>query len=1000
MNATTNFTIKSLRANRVRTFVTIIGVALAAALLMAVMTTYTSLTDFLYRTEAATSGTWMAKVASEDSGTLAADLATAQGDPTITDTSVLHDVGFAELTPQQQDRLGRYQTILSGEGNMETVLGVHASEGRLPENDHEILLFEGWKTREGLAVGDEVTFNVGRRVAVPVEGEESSVMTHGEVTVGVESVGDNEIDIVAGTPLNSSVGYLDAEVDGSTFNEGLVDLHEQTYTVVGFYERVNYAMYTGTGVVALTYGAPADTSHADVFLVMDDVQDSKDVKEKAQALFPDDHIELHSALLRFMGISSDTSLWTTFYGLIIVLSTVIILACVSLIFNAFAISVAERASQFGLLSSVGATRRQLRRAVILEAFCVAIIGIPLGVIIGLGGCAATFAILGPAISQIAGNGVVPFELAVNPAVVLIAVVLTLMTVFLSVWIPARRASSTTIIDSLKSAHGSRVSKRGEKQAAKATNGRRLWRSGGIVGRAFGVGGKLAKMNRKRGAVKGRTAAVSLALAIVLLMTAGSLNTFLGSLVNTVTGGYVTAGDVSVSAQFMSTQAATYKEPFDGPITAEELLQVRNEQFASEAQAFKGVYDHLSETPEPEPKGWTLSSSLPVVLPREMAGSAFSASKNGLGGPMQDGDCAAIARVRYVDDAAFDAYVRELGGDPSIYHDVAHPRAVGVSRAYGNDGSTYQLLTTLQDTGTVEAIGGAVYEGRYPAVLGISEGGVMIGGSMSGATSTDGEPWDFVPSFPRANDDVYEQQPTMEDIEYVSIDLEISALADEPPAVVGSAGESLMLVMPMSLAATQGFGMEAPYFEGQFDAAGGDHEQLAEDLYTRGTAYFHDEVPYDLAFCSYNDRIAEMDTTQMLATIVNVFCLLFTVILALIAMANVFNTVTNSLILRRREFAVMRSIGLSNRQFRRMITDECMSFGIAGLIPGLVISAGISYLLYAVIGQSMEGLMFNLPWGYVGLAVAMTVLAMGVSVAYGMHRCKADNVVEALRSDSI
>ncbi len=139
---------------------------------------------------------------------------------------------------------------------------------------------------------------------------------------------------------------------------------------------------------------------------------------------------------------------------------------------------------------------------------------------------------------------------------------------------------------------------------------------------------------------------------------------------------------------------------------------------------------------------------------------------------------------------------------------------------------------------------------------------------------------------------------------------------------------------------------------------------------------------------------------MLATIVNVFCLLFTVILALIAMANVFNTVTNSLILRRREFAVMRSIGLSNRQFRRMIMDECMSFGIAGLIPGLVISAGISYLLYAVIGQSMEGLMFNLPWGYVGLAVAMTVLAMGVSVAYGMHRCKADNVVEALRSDAI
>ena len=62
MNATTNFTVKSLRANKVRTLVTIAGVALAAALLTAVLTTYASLNDFLYRNEAALAGTWMACV--------------------------------------------------------------------------------------------------------------------------------------------------------------------------------------------------------------------------------------------------------------------------------------------------------------------------------------------------------------------------------------------------------------------------------------------------------------------------------------------------------------------------------------------------------------------------------------------------------------------------------------------------------------------------------------------------------------------------------------------------------------------------------------------------------------------------------------------------------------------------------------------------------------------------------------------------------------------------
>ena len=62
MNVMTSFTTKSLRANKARTIVTIIGVALAAALLTAVLTSFTSLTDFLYRSEVATSGTWMAKV--------------------------------------------------------------------------------------------------------------------------------------------------------------------------------------------------------------------------------------------------------------------------------------------------------------------------------------------------------------------------------------------------------------------------------------------------------------------------------------------------------------------------------------------------------------------------------------------------------------------------------------------------------------------------------------------------------------------------------------------------------------------------------------------------------------------------------------------------------------------------------------------------------------------------------------------------------------------------
>ena len=208
-------------------------------------------------------------------------------------------------------------------------------------------------------------------------------------------------------------------------------------------------------------------------------------------------------------------------------------------------------------------------------------------------------------------------------------------------------------------------------------------------------------------------------------------------------------------------------------------------------------------------------------------------------------------------------------------------------------------------------------------------------------------------------------------------------------IVGGPGAGLQLIVPESMAAYQGFGSTPPIFYSYFDSADGDHGALAEELATAGSAYFHDKSPYGLAFYSFNDYIEQRDSNQMIATVVNVFCLLFAVILAFIAMANVFNTVTNSLILRRREFAVMKSVGLSNRQFRAMVAEECAAWCIRGLVPGVLLSLFVSFLLWQVISGSMTGLAFTLPWSYVALAAAMTVAAVGASVAYGMHRCRAD-----------
>lgn len=983
MNATTNFTVKSLRANKVRTLVTIAGVALAAALLTAVLTTYVSLNDFLYRSEAHLAGTWMACVEADGSSALDEKIADAQADPQVSGTAIMRDIGFAELTADQQDTQGTYLTIRSIEGDVGDICGISPSEGRLPENDQEIMLFATWKDYGGVSLGDTVTFDVGQRVARLAPGEEGS-MSAGTMTASWGVQGEaHESEITDGTPLNSSMGVLEADIDGGIFNEEVTNTEERTYTVVGFYDRPGYALSVAAGMVGVTSGGAALGAFTDVFLTLNDVANTQQVEEAAEALFPDEHVVLHTAMLRYMGVSSDSSIWTTFYGLVMVLAAVIVVACVSLIFNAFNISVAERIKQFGLLSSVGASRRQLRRAVVLEGAIVAVIGIPCGLLIGLAGCAVTFAALGPALAQLAGSVEVPFRVAVNGWVLLAASVLTFVTVLVSVWIPAKRASRTNIIDSLRAASGSRVSRRGASRAAKCTGASSLWKARGAAGRVLGVGGMLARINRKRGTGKGRAASVSLALAIVLLMTAGSLSVFLGTLTDVVTGGGELAGEVGVMAQLdvETPQAAA-------PATPEAVAAANNELFARQAEVFAGAFQDLSQVAGAEPAGWKMGTGLYAMLPEAMAGEALVNQENGTGGKMADGRVGTVGSVAYLDDAAFDDYAESLGLNPADFRDPEHLRAIALAQGYGNNGSVYQLLNVLREPGTLEALTAVTYHGEPAAGIGV------------GVTSGEGnsEAFAFQP-YLEGDDDGVEWFP-LEEAEVQTVSIEVVALAEEAPAIASARGEGLQLIVPESMAAYQSLGSASPIFYGYFNSADGDHGALAEELATAGSAYFHDKSPYDLAFYSFNDYIEQRDSNQMIATVVNVFCLLFAVILALIAMANVFNTVTNSLILRRREFAVMKSVGLSNRQFRAMVAEECVAWCIRGLVPGVLLSLLVSFLLWQVISGSMTGLPFTLPWSYVALAAAMTVVAVGASVAYGMHRCRADNVVEALRADAV
>ncbi len=115
----------------------------------------------------------------------------------------------------------------------------------------------------------------------------------------------------------------------------------------------------------------------------------------------------------YSGVSRYDSFLRMLISLAVIVIGLIMFGSVSLIYNAFSISVSERTRQFGLLSSVGATKKQLKKMVLFEAFVVSIVGIPLGIAAGIGGIGVTLLLIGNKFISIMGDFDLPLRVCVS-----------------------------------------------------------------------------------------------------------------------------------------------------------------------------------------------------------------------------------------------------------------------------------------------------------------------------------------------------------------------------------------------------------------------------------------------------------------------------------------------------------------------------------------------------------------------------------------------------------
>jgi putative ABC transport system permease protein len=148
-----------------------------------------------------------------------------------------------------------------------------------------------------------------------------------------------------------------------------------------------------------------------------------------------------------------------------------------------------------------------------------------------------------------------------------------------------------------------------------------------------------------------------------------------------------------------------------------------------------------------------------------------------------------------------------------------------------------------------------------------------------------------------------------------------------------------------------------------------------------------------------DYAAFSESDRAVITVLDVFSYGFIVLISLIAAANVFNTISTNIGLRRREFAMLKSIGMTQKMFNKMMNYECLLYGLKGLLYGIPVSIGITFLIYRSILNGLETSFF-IPWYSIAIAIGSVFLVVFATMLYSMDKIKKDNPIDALKAETL
>lgn len=848
MSILNRLTIKNLRLNKKRTIVTIIGIILSTALMVGIGLLFSSFQDLMIRDTIGYSGKYEAKYNDVDLIKL--------NDIKNKNFTYFYEkpIGFSKIESSNEYKPYMYITSVNREYFDELKL----IEGDIPKNENEIVISNHVITNGGLdyKVGDIVTFTYGSR------------NIDGNITLA-----NNEL------------------VDGEFLTNG----GTHTYKIVGIVDRSNFESYSASGYTAFTVDVNSDNGNVNLYVMFNKNKNIiKQSEELAKELNYNGDINYNSTLLALYGESTYGNVMSSMGGMMIIMLSLVSIGCIIVIYNSFAISVMERKKEFGLLSSIGATKKQIKKSVFYEALVVGVIGIILGILGAYIGIGTVILIINNLISDMLEY---KLYLVTNYLFIIIPVIFMIIVIGVSAFIPSRRASKVSPIEAIRQNDDIKINKK-------------KIRTSKLVLKLFGIEGEIALKNIKRNKKKYRVTIVSLFISIVLFI---SFSSYMNYTLNT-------------ASSVMGEVPYDYRISYFGDDNNKEELDKINEIVKS-----SDVKKYVSYS----------VGNLSIIGNYTYSDEYLDFYKSAYG----DDGIKALNNLKYqsiyilvLDDNSYNKYKKLIGLDKDSV--ILLNRFKGVS--YGNNKRV-----------------------NYDIPV-INNGNINI---KICNFDDDEENVDTTKYCNKNIDNIFVTNKSFDLIE------EFSYMDDFKLIVNKKLYDSIL---------------DGGTDFTQFNIISDNTNNI--DKLTKELDKYNN--------VNYINIKESMKQTNNLILVVKILMYGFISLVTLIGVTSVFNTISTSMALRKREFAVLRSIGLTRGGFNKMLFFESLFFGMKSLIFALPVSIGVTILIHYSLADMVSISTIIIPWKAIIISIVSVFIIVLLTMMYSSSKIKKHNIIEQIREENI